>query len=138
MAFPCVISIGMGDCVLFKDEELGREISLANSPWCESFIDGEMWLHRGPGRRPMMFRLIVRGRRAVIPLESNGRIFGGEATTVEYRGFGFAVFVSDLSLDTAVFGIGSEIGNFFGARGGGVGGSGDGVIDKSGKRLSCS
>ena len=86
----------------------------------------------------MMFRLIVRGRRAVIPLESNGRILRGEATTVEYRGFGFAVFVSDLSLDTAVFGVGSEISNFFGARGRGVGGSGDGVIDKSGKRLSCS
>ena len=41
-ALPCVISIGMGDRVLFKDEELGREISLANSPWCELFIDGEI------------------------------------------------------------------------------------------------
>ena len=35
-------------------------------------------------------------------------------------------------------GSGSEISNFFGARGRGVGGSGEGVIDKSGKRLSCS
>ena len=48
------------------------------------------------------------------------------------------MFVSDLSLDTAVFGVGSEIGNFFGARGRGAGGSSDGVIDKSGKRLACS
>jgi len=48
-------------------------------------------------------------------------ILGDEAATVEYRGFGIVVFVSDLSLDTVVFGLGFEIGNFVGARGRGVG-----------------
>ena len=55
MAFPYVTSTGMGDQSLFKDEESGREINFANSAWCELLVDGEVWLHRGPGRRPVMF-----------------------------------------------------------------------------------
>lgn len=61
MACRCVIDIGTEDRFLFKGEELGREISLANSAWCELFIDGEMWLNLGPGRCPITFRLTVRG-----------------------------------------------------------------------------
>lgn len=57
---------------------------------------------------------------------------------MEYKSSGIVVPVNDFSLDVVVFGVGFEVGNFFVARGRGVGISDDGVIDNSGNRFSCS